>query len=268
MPDLSAIDRLILHTKRGQSRPIRALRSMLRWLGQPRVLRIPRVLRSFLRAVYELHFMAIVMIRTAVTVLYRGPIFQARCASFGRNVQMDGPMPFVSGHVQILIGDDVTLGGKISIASGRMFEEPRLVVGNRVGIGWNSHFTVNREVIIEDDVRLPNCRITDSDGHPREADRRAANEPPDLRDIRPVRICRGAWVGYGCHVMKGVTIGEGAIIGANSVVITNIPPYALAMGNPAEVVMKNFGRPAVAQERQASGVIAPLACSDAGQLKN
>ena len=42
--------------------------------------------------------------------------------------------------------------------------------------------------------------------------------------------------------MKGVTIGEGAIIGANSVVISNIPDYCLAMGNPAEVLFRNIGR--------------------------
>ena len=42
--------------------------------------------------------------------------------------------------------------------------------------------------------------------------------------------------------MKGVTIGEGAIIGANSVVISDIPPYCLAMGNPAEVILRNLGK--------------------------
>jgi acetyltransferase-like isoleucine patch superfamily enzyme len=40
-------------------------------------------------------------------------------------------------------------------------------------------------------------------------------------------------------IMKGVTIGEGAIIGANSVVVTDIPPHCIAMGNPARVIMKN-----------------------------
>jgi len=43
--------------------------------------------------------------------------------------------------------------------------------------------------------------------------------------------------------MKGVTIGEGAVIGANSVVITDVPPYSLAIGNPAEVYFRNYGRP-------------------------
>lgn len=42
--------------------------------------------------------------------------------------------------------------------------------------------------------------------------------------------------------MKGVTIGEGAIIGANSVVISDIPPYCIAMGNPAEVYFRNINR--------------------------
>jgi serine acetyltransferase len=45
------------------------------------------------------------------------------------------------------------------------------------------------------------------------------------------------------YVMKGVTIGEGAIIAANSVVMTNVPPYSLAVGNPAEVMFRNYGRP-------------------------
>jgi acetyltransferase-like isoleucine patch superfamily enzyme len=88
-----------------------------------------------------------------------------------------------------------------------------------------------------------NCRISDSDGHPKEADLRARHAPLDPREIRPVRICRYAWIGNGSHIMKGVTIGEGAVIGANSVVISDIPPYCLAMGNPAEVYFRNYGRP-------------------------
>jgi len=43
--------------------------------------------------------------------------------------------------------------------------------------------------------------------------------------------------------LKGVTIGEGAIIGVNSVVVTDIPAYSVAMGNPARVVFKNIDSP-------------------------
>jgi len=104
-------------------------------------------------------------------------------------------------------------------------------------------------------VWLPfNCRISDSDGHPREADLRIAKVPSDLKDVRPVRICKKAWIGNGTHIMKAVTIGEGAIIGANSVVLSNIPPYSLALGNPAKVFFKNFGLPTDMKEQKKDSV--------------
>lgn len=119
-----------------------------------------------------------------------------------------------------------------------------MIIKDRAQIGWGVSLAVNKEVIVEEDAIISfNCRISGTDGHRREADLRAQTAPVDLRDIRPVRICRYAWIGNGCHIMKGVTIGEGAVIGANSVVISDIPPYSLAMGNPAEVYFRNYGRP-------------------------
>ncbi len=241
----SGYDRLILRIKRADSPLTRWLRRALRRLTEPKVVRVPALVTRPLRAFYELHFLVIQLARFLVTTFYRGPLFQSRCASFGRNVTMDGPLPFVSGHVEIHIGDGCYIGGKVFISSARLFEQPKLIVGERCSIGWNTSIVVNREVVIEDDVWLPSdCRISDSDGHPREADLRVAKMPPDLKDIRPVRICKRAWIGNSTQIMKGVTIGEGAIIGANSVVISNIPPYCLALGNPAEVFIKNYGLPA------------------------
>ena len=150
----------------------------------------------------------------------------------------------MSGHVEIHIGDDVLFGGNISILSGRFVDNPQLIIQDRALINWNVQFTVNREIVVEEHALISyDCRISDSDGHRREADLRAKNVPVDPRDIRPVRICRYAWIGNGSHIMKGVTVGEGAIVAANSVVINDIPPYCLAMGNPAEVYFRNFGRP-------------------------
>jgi acetyltransferase-like isoleucine patch superfamily enzyme len=52
----------------------------------------------------------------------------------------------------------------------------------------------------------------------------------------PVTIADKVWIGFNVSVLKGVTIGEGAVIGACSVVTRDIPPYSVAVGNPAKVV--------------------------------
>jgi len=236
------MNNLLLKIKRAETPFYRLLNSVARWFLYPRAPLFPTFLKPVLGLFYSLHFFVIRSYRLVLTIGYRHPLLQGRCTSMGRNVSIDG-LPFIQGHAEILIGNDVWLGGNIVIQSGRFLDNPRLVVGDRCKLSWNLNVTVNREIIIEDDVLISyDCRISDSDGHPRQIDLRLANAPLDPRDIRPVRICRGAWIGNGVHIMKGVTIGEGAIIGANSVVITDVPPYALAFGNPAEVYFKNHGK--------------------------
>lgn len=240
---MSAFDSLILKIKRGETPAYRFVGSVTRRVLRPQAPIMPAVFKPVLRAFYELHYSVIQATRMAITLVYRHPLFQGRCASIGRNVSLDG-LPFVSGHCEIHIGNDVYLGAKLDIFSGRFVERPKLVIKDRAELGWNVRLTVNQEIVIEERARISaDCRISDSDGHPREADLRAQNAPVDPKDIRPVRICKDAWIGNGTHIMKGVTIGEGAIIGANSVVITDIPPFALALGNPAEVFFRNVGRP-------------------------
>ena len=221
-------------------------------VSNPSVPPLPRVLAGLLRAVYELHFLVIICFRSLLTIFYWNPIFQGRCSSYGRRVSVSG-LPFVSGHVEIHVGDDVKLGGGLSIAAGGIFGQPKLILKDRAAIGWFTGITVNSEVTIEEDAIVSNnCRISDSDGHPREADLRAAGMRPDPKDIRPVRICKYAFVGNCAHIMKGVTVGEGAIVGANSVVISDVPPYSLVMGNPAEVFMKNYGLPSTARKKKSA----------------
>lgn len=72
--------------------------------------------------------------------------------------------------------------------------------------------------------------------------------PLDTKDWRvvktaPIRICRDAWIGMNCIILNGVTIGEGAIVGAGSVVRSDIPPWTIAAGNPAIVVAENKYKP-------------------------
>jgi len=78
----------------------------------------------------------------------------------------------------------------------------------------------------------------DTDAHPKDVLERIADLPPRPEEIKPVRICRRAWIGQNAFILKGVTVGEGAVVGVNSVVVSDIPPYCVVMGNPARVVVK------------------------------
>jgi phosphonate metabolism protein (transferase hexapeptide repeat family) len=69
----------------------------------------------------------------------------------------------------------------------------------------------------------------------------------DWRRSRPVRIGHDTWIGHGAIVMKGVTIGNGAIIAASSVVTKDVPPYAVVGGTPAQLI--KWRHPAPVAER-------------------
>jgi acetyltransferase-like isoleucine patch superfamily enzyme len=243
----------IRKVKRGESPGYRLLRALARFAFSPSAPRIPKFLKPPLRFIYTIRFAMLTPLRVFLQVFYRGPLFQSRCASVGKHLSV-ATLPWVSGPVDIHIGDNVWLGGGISIEAGHALEQrARLIIKDRVGIGPRVIISVSREIIIEEDVLISfDCRVFDNDNHRREADLRARGVSVDPREILPVRICRHAWIGNGSHIMKGVTIGEGAIIGSNSVVISNIPPYSLAMGNPAEVYFRNVGRPSNKTGRGAS----------------
>lgn len=56
----------------------------------------------------------------------------------------------------------------------------------------------------------------------------------------PVIIGNDVWIGYNSTIMSGITIGDGAVIAANSHVVRNVPPYAIVGGNPAQIIKYRF----------------------------
>ena len=240
----------LLKLKRSQNPLAVTLKRLIVFLRTPSVPRWPRLFFPVLRFLYEGWFILLGLWRVALNKFLLGAMFQSRCASFGKGVEIHG-LPYVNGHAEIHLGNHTVMGGNVSIHSGRIYDHPQLVLRDGSGVGWNVTLVVNKEIIIEEDAIVSyDCRISDSDGHPREVDLRTLKQPPRAEDVLPVRICRGAWIGNGVHIMKGVTIGEGAVIAANSVVITNIPAYCLAMGNPAEVYFRNYGLPSTHPSKQ------------------
>jgi acetyltransferase-like isoleucine patch superfamily enzyme len=232
------LESFVLKIRRADSPFFRLLKKMISGALRAR-LPVPRFLYPVFRVLYYLHFGVLFSCRWALNFFYREPLFRSRCVSIGDNFHM-WLMPDITGHPRITIGNGVNFFGAVSITSGRVFDEPRLVIGDRTDIGHNVVFVVNKEIVLEEHVNVASgVRFMDTDAHPRDTTARISHMAPPPEEIRPVRIQKHAWIGQNSFILKGVTVGEGAIIGVNSVVVTDIPAFAVAMGNPARVVARN-----------------------------
>lgn len=236
------MEALLLKIRRGETPFYRRLRDFAKAVLASR-LPLPDFVKPLLRLFYTIHQTIKHCFLWSVRFFYFEPLFRGRCVSFGKRVFVSR-LPLVSGQTRVYVGDDVNFFGKTSIFSGRIFDAPRLVIGNRVDVGHDVVFVVNKEIIIDDDVNIATgVRFMDTDAHPRDASERIADRPPPSDEIKPVRICRYAWIGQNSFILKGVTVGEGAVVGVGSVVVSDVPPYSVVMGNPARVIMKNASRP-------------------------
>lgn len=104
--------------------------------------------------------------------------------------------------------------------------DAKIIIGNHCGFSGVS-IVADKEVIIEDYVTVgANAIIGDCDDH----SEIYASEP------RPVHICNHAWIGMNATIMKGVTIGEYAIVGAGAIVTKDVPPRAIVAGIPAKII--------------------------------
>lgn len=126
-------------------------------------------------------------------------------------------------------------------------------VGKNTFINKDTKIISINEIIIGDNVTISyGCVIYDHDSHSIDYQERRKDilkiiEANDTNnDIQnknwnsvktsKVRIGDDAWLGFRVTILKGVTIGNGAIVAANSVVTKDIPPWTIAAGNPARVV--------------------------------
>ena len=126
------------------------------------------------------------------------------------------------------------------VGKGCMIEPPfhanwggaNLHLGNNVYANMGLTLVDDADIFIEDDVMIgPNVTICTA-SHPVSPRLRAKG----LQYNKPVRICAGAWLGAGCVVLPGVTVGAGSVIGAGSVVTRDVPAGAVAAGNPCRVL--------------------------------
>jgi len=127
------------------------------------------------------------------------------------------------------IGDESKIGTFVEIQRGA-------VVGARVKI--SSHTFICEGVTIEDYVFIGHGVMFINDLYPRSTNPDGSVQTAENWECIPTRICRGASVGSNATILCGVTVGEGAIVGAGSVVTRDVPAYTIVAGNPARVMRK------------------------------
>jgi maltose O-acetyltransferase len=136
----------------------------------------------------------------------------------------------IRGPGQIVLGPDV----RISNASGRTAlltfgPHARIEIGDRVEIDGAGLMSASLIAVGEDTILGPSL-IVDTDFHAIGPSRRRGGEPVDRR---PIRIGKNVWVQGKATILKGVTIGDGAVVRWGALVASDVRAGAVVMGNPA-----------------------------------
>jgi acetyltransferase-like isoleucine patch superfamily enzyme len=162
--------------------------------------------------------------------------------SLGHETKLKGRIDIRKNGGRVKIGNKCIIDGQISTET----DYSRVTIGDEVFIGGGSIIDCVCDVTIENNVLISyQCIIQDSDNHSSKLSERKNdvidwmnNEYHnwDITPKSPVKICKGAWLGARVIILKGVTVGEGSIVGAGSVVTKNVPAWTIVGGNPARVI--------------------------------
>jgi acetyltransferase-like isoleucine patch superfamily enzyme len=121
----------------------------------------------------------------------------------------------------------VKLGEYALVHGARVICDSEIVVGDHALISWN--------VVLMDTYRVP----LEIAARRKELELMAGREPrlpPAEGPAKPIHIQPNVWIGFDACVLPGVTIGQGAVVGARSVVAADVPPFTVVAGSPARVI--------------------------------
>lgn len=140
---------------------------------------------------------------------------------------------------------DVAAGGVIRVGECSMLNGVHLICDSEIEIG--AYAAISWNVVFMDSYRMPiapEARRLALEARARARDNRPRVSVPS----RPVRLHDNVWIGFDVCVLPGVTIGEGSVVGARSVVAEDVPAYTVVAGNPARVI-RSLPRPAAGEPR-------------------
>ena len=120
--------------------------------------------------------------------------------------------------------------GEFTLMNGaRIICDSEISIGDYCLISWN--------VVLMDTHRVPQSPLA----RRRCLEAACTTSPRRVvaaTESQPIRIGTNVWIGFDCCILPGATIGDGSVVGARSVVTGEIPPFSIAVGNPARVIRK------------------------------
>jgi acetyltransferase-like isoleucine patch superfamily enzyme len=177
-----------------------------------------------------------------INSLNRGIMVQVR-----DNFENEPPIDYNSNEY-LKVGDDSIVAGNF------IFENAlgRVAIGNRTFVGGGDFISIDR-IEIGDDVLISwGCTFIDNDAHSSDFGLRKDDIKDWSRGIRENRlgfyknwrdvpskaitIKNKVWIGFKSIILKGVTVGEGSIVGSGSVVTKDVPNWCVVAGNPARII--------------------------------
>jgi acetyltransferase-like isoleucine patch superfamily enzyme len=155
-------------------------------------------------------------------------------------------MKFTCIADDVQLGNDVKIGEFVNLYGCAIGDNtkigPFVEIQKNARVGRNckiqSHTFICEGVTIEDDVFVGHNVCFINDKYPR-----STNELGELQTeadwaVEPTIIKKGASIGSSCTILSNVTIGEGALVGAGSVVTKDVPEKSIVAGNPAKIIRK------------------------------
>jgi acetyltransferase-like isoleucine patch superfamily enzyme len=188
------------------------------------------------------------IVRSFIEILFVKLIFWLNDVSISKGYIVKG-IPVID----IVYGGKLVIGSDFKMNSGKHYnkigrqqpcmfiinKDAKLTIGNNVGIS-STAFVCQYSITIEEGVRIGgNCVIYDTDFHSIYPEHRLA-KPEELDKVKnaAVLLKKNAFIGAHSTILKGVVIGENAVIGAGSVVSRNIPDNEVWAGNPIRFIKK------------------------------
>lgn len=177
-----------------------------------------------------------------LTVRFRSKLFSllagAAFAKFGTKSVIVLPIRLL-GEGRIEVNDGVYIGADCwlqALPDGQNVS-PAISIGSGTSIAGSCVISAVRQVRIEKNVLFAKNAYVSDHKH-NYSDRNLPVKAQGLDKIGPVLIKEGAWIGQNVIVCPGVTIGRGAVIGANSMVNIDVPDFCIAAGSPARIIRK------------------------------